>query len=85
MIPIIEFEGIFAIIIALSILVCRLYTCSSKYSHDFIIGVIITAILSTIVWVLFGIYHRSRNIILQSSLLILAYLIILLVMANGKM
>lgn len=77
MIPILELEGYFAILMAIIIVTTRLYVCSKIHDHQFIMETIAVAIITSIIWLLFGIYKSNKSLTNQFIIVIMIYSIFL--------
>jgi hypothetical protein len=78
MIPIIELETWIGIIITVSIIVLRLYYCSSRFDHTFLINFLTIAIITSLIWFLYGYSIGMKGLALPFGISIIIYVLVII-------
>lgn len=77
MIPIIEFSGYLSIGITILFILFRLYYCSYVYRKRLIMEILIISLLTSLIWLGYGIYRKFKPLVSQFIVVTLFYFIII--------
>lgn len=80
MIPIIEFSGYLSILIPIIFILFRLYYCTYLYNKRLIMEILIISLITSLIWLGFGVYKKFKPLISQFVVIVSFYIIILLSM-----
>jgi hypothetical protein len=80
MIPIIEFSGWLAILITVAIILFRIYYCTGVYDKKFIMEILIMSLITSLMWLAYGVYKKFRPLIIQFLVVCAVYILILMYM-----
>jgi len=80
MIPVIEVSGFLSIVITIAFIVCRLYYCSYLYNKKLIMEILVISLITSIIWLVFGVYKQFKPLINQFIIVTIFYSIVLAVM-----
>ena len=73
MLPVLEFHGIIAILISVTIICIRINYCLKMYNKNFIIEILLLALLTSFIWFCYGVYRKNKQLIYQFIITILVY------------
>lgn len=75
MIPVIEFSGYLAIVIPILFIVFRLYYCAHIYKKRMIMEILSVALLTSLIWLTYGLYRKFKPLICQFMVITLFYFV----------
>ena len=84
MIPILEVQSFYAIIITSIILIGRIVYCCKIYDREFLKEILLMGILTTFIWFLYTLRKRNKNLMMQFLFLIFIYMVTILLIHCEK-
>lgn len=77
MLPLIEVQGIIAILYSILVILGRMYYCNKKYKDDFIIDVLFMSIFTSFLWIVFFVCKKYTGLNYQFVVSIILYIILI--------
>lgn len=77
MIPVIEFSGYLSILVTILFIVFRLYYCTYLYNKRLIMEILLISLLTSSIWLGFGMYKKFKPLITQFLVVTLFYVVVL--------
>ena len=84
MIPILEVQGIIALLLTLLIVLVRVYYCNKVYNSDFIVEVLVMAALTSLMWYVYCVCKNRKALGNQFLLSIVLYIMFIAYFKRSK-